>query len=751
MEKGMVLANTYEILEEIGSGGGGVVYRARHTRLNTDVVVKKIKDEIVNRVNNRQEADILKRLKHPYLPRVYDFIETEDAVYIVMDYIRGTNLQDAVKEHGAFEPKQVLKWTEQLGEAVAYLHSQNPPIIHSDIKPANIMLTENGDVCLIDFNISLALGNTMESAVGISAGYSPPEQYADPALFLKVFNQSLISVQNAAKTAGKNKAKAEETEEIGETELLEQTKEQSDGTELLAEEADSEQTELLVEEKHSTPVSSATETTEVLTNYLQYVGKGINEKSDIYSLGATLVFLLAGRTYGMDPKVNQEIDAFLFSENEGLSVILKKMTLPNPDERYQNGGEFLNAVRNIHKFDHRYKKMHGVECVLQAGALGALFAGALCIIGGLFLQKVQGNKTYYDQIAQAQLCMSQQDYTGAESIVRELQKEDILRIDAYELELEILYNQQQYTECISKGEDFLNSVPVATDTEADKELLGNIYFLIANSYYEKEDYVSAADYFEEALKNHQDNPMIYQDYTITLAKLGQFERAQEMLDAGNKLGLPVDSFNLAQGELLSVSGDKTGAEKCFETAIASASSDQVLRRAVMLAAENDKAMGTQGLEKEIELLEQYKDHFDASFNIVLKETLADAYMRLAEATKDNSQYEKAVGLFQEIADSGFMTFRLYENMAILYENMQDFEEAEHVLEKMVSDYPNSYVPYKRLAFLEADIQQNKASKDRDYSKMKEYYELCRKLYDNSEDTEMQVLEKLMDDVINGGW
>ena len=347
--------------------------------------------------------------------------------------------------------------------------------------------------------------------------------------------------------------------------------------------------------------------------------------------------------------------------------------------------------------------------------------------------------------------MSQQDYTGAESIVRELQKEDVLRIDAYELELEILYNQQQYTECISKGEDFLNSVPVTTDAEADKELLGNIYFLIANSYYEKEDYVSAADYFEEALKNHQDNPMIYQDYTITLAKLGQFERAQEMLDAGNKLGLPKDSFQLAQGELLSASGDKTGAEKCFETAIASASSDQVLRRAVMLAAENDKAMGTQGLEKEIELLEQYKDHFDTSFNIVLKETLADAYMRLAEATKDNSQYEKAVGLFQEIADSGFMTFRLYENMAILYENMQDFEEAEHVLEKMVSDYPNSYVPYKRLAFLEADIQQNKASKDRDYSKMKEYYELCRKLYDNSEDTEMQVLEKLMDDVINGGW
>lgn len=172
LEKGVILEKTYEIVEEIGSGGGGIVYKARHLRLQTDVVVKKIKDEVLGKLESRQEADILKKLKHPYLPRVYDFIERQDGIYTVMDFIHGENLDTAVKRHGKYSQKQVKKWAEQLGEALEYLHRQNPPIIHSDIKPANIMLTESGDICLIDFNISLAMGSSLESAVGISAGFS---------------------------------------------------------------------------------------------------------------------------------------------------------------------------------------------------------------------------------------------------------------------------------------------------------------------------------------------------------------------------------------------------------------------------------------------------------------------------------------------------------------------------------------------------------------------------------------------------
>ncbi len=187
--KGTILENTYEIIEEIGSGGGGVVYKARHLRLQTDVVVKKMKDEVRGKLKSRQEADILKNLKHPYLPRVYDFIETEDGVYTVMDFIHGVTLLEALRKHGKYTEKQVRKWAGQLGEALDYLHSQKPAIIHSDIKPANIMLTQDDNVCLIDFNIALAMGGTMESSVGISAGFSPPEQYRDSALYAKMLHK----------------------------------------------------------------------------------------------------------------------------------------------------------------------------------------------------------------------------------------------------------------------------------------------------------------------------------------------------------------------------------------------------------------------------------------------------------------------------------------------------------------------------------------------------------------------------------
>ena len=100
LNKGQILEDTYEVIEEIGSGGGGIVFKARHLRLQTDVVIKKIKDEIHGKVNLRQEADLLKNLKHPYLPRVYDFIEREDGVYTVMDFIRGEDMDTAVKRHG---------------------------------------------------------------------------------------------------------------------------------------------------------------------------------------------------------------------------------------------------------------------------------------------------------------------------------------------------------------------------------------------------------------------------------------------------------------------------------------------------------------------------------------------------------------------------------------------------------------------------------------------------------------------------
>lgn len=175
LEIGKVLDNTYEILEVLGKGGGGIVYKARHLRLQKLVAVKKIAENAKGKLNIRGEADILKNLRHTYLPQVYDFLEIDGEVFTVMDYIPGYSLEYYLKNGTRLTMHQVVTWSKQLCEAVMYLHSRKPPIIHRDIKPANIMITPEGNICLIDFNISFG-GAVQNYVLAVSSGYSPPEQ-----------------------------------------------------------------------------------------------------------------------------------------------------------------------------------------------------------------------------------------------------------------------------------------------------------------------------------------------------------------------------------------------------------------------------------------------------------------------------------------------------------------------------------------------------------------------------------------------
>ena len=165
---------TYDIYEEIGKGGGGVVYRAFHKRLKKEVVIKKIHENFHN-VNVRNEADILKNLKSPYLPQVYDFFEYNGGVYTVMEYIEGKSMKQCIDEGMQFYQSDILRWFRQLSEALILLHAQEPPIIHGDIKPANIMLIPTGDICLIDFNISRSYEENYDNVLGYTPAYAAPE------------------------------------------------------------------------------------------------------------------------------------------------------------------------------------------------------------------------------------------------------------------------------------------------------------------------------------------------------------------------------------------------------------------------------------------------------------------------------------------------------------------------------------------------------------------------------------------------
>ncbi len=184
-EIGTIIDGKYRILEEIGRGGMSYVYLARDSRLNQNWAIKEIRkqgsgknDEIV--INSLlAEANLMKRLDHPALPRIVDIIDNGQTMYIVMDFIEGQSLDKVLKEYGAQTGERVLEWAKQLCDALSYLHSQKPPIIYRDMKPANIMLKPDGNLKVIDFGIAREVKeqNLADTWPLGSPGYAPPEQY----------------------------------------------------------------------------------------------------------------------------------------------------------------------------------------------------------------------------------------------------------------------------------------------------------------------------------------------------------------------------------------------------------------------------------------------------------------------------------------------------------------------------------------------------------------------------------------------
>jgi hypothetical protein len=176
-----LLNNRYRILGQLGQGGMGAVYHAMDESLGVEVAVKenKIDDEDYNRQFKR-EAKILANMRHPNLPRVTDHFVTDDGQYLVMDFVEGEDLRSRLERLGQVEEKEVVLIGAALCDALEYLHTQDPPILHRDVKPGNIKVTPSGHVFLVDFGLAKVGPTTQQTttgARGLTPGYSPPEQY----------------------------------------------------------------------------------------------------------------------------------------------------------------------------------------------------------------------------------------------------------------------------------------------------------------------------------------------------------------------------------------------------------------------------------------------------------------------------------------------------------------------------------------------------------------------------------------------
>lgn len=182
LEPGTLLNGRYRIVEVLGQGGMGSIYRATDENLDIDVAVKDnlfTTDEYSRQF--RREATILAMLRHPSLPRVTDHFMIEgQGQYLVMDYIEGEDLRQRMERVGTIPEDDVVTIGAAICDALMYLGAREPQVIHRDIKPGNVKITPQGQIYLVDFGLAKTIQGSQLTTTGARAmtpGFSPPEQY----------------------------------------------------------------------------------------------------------------------------------------------------------------------------------------------------------------------------------------------------------------------------------------------------------------------------------------------------------------------------------------------------------------------------------------------------------------------------------------------------------------------------------------------------------------------------------------------
>jgi len=293
IKTGSYLYRTYQIEEELGSGGSGAVYKAWHTRLCKHVVIKVVKDcTPAAKMVHRNEVEALKNIKSLNIPQVIDFLADGALSFTIMEYIKGESFDKLLKQGQCFTKQQVVEWYIQLSSALKTIHKHD--VYHRDIKPSNIMLTTTGDICLIDFNSAFVGGNNT-GVISRSMGYASPEQYE----YFKVCRDILTG-----------------TSEIQTNHI---------------------ETALLVNDCKTMPVTGINKSSYCYAYDIDW------KLSDIYSLGATMFHFLTGKR---PPVKADEVAGIpkLPGYPEVILGIIEKSMRTDPSERFYSADELSGEL-----------------------------------------------------------------------------------------------------------------------------------------------------------------------------------------------------------------------------------------------------------------------------------------------------------------------------------------------------------------------------------------------------------------------
>ena len=722
---GAVIKGRYVIRKVIGRGGGGIVYSAYDLHLELDVVLKQIREEVTSLLDSRAEVDILKQLKHERLPKVLDFFEYDGKLFTSMDFIKGIDLNTALKTQGRFLQDKVLKWAQELSDALAYLHNQKPPVIHSDIKPANIMYDpETNGVTLIDFNISLAFSRSKLDTTWISPGYSPPEQYCK-------LNDYYQALAKAGSRSGGQRMNNPYNTGGGSSANYGDPGRMSSGY-----------------DRYTLPIVAQT------------VGKGVDARSDVYSFGVTMYHLLTG----VKPDVNYAniipITEFDIDLDPTFAIIIEKCMALDPNERYPNGAALSNALHNIYKLENEYREFTKRERRrrLRSGLL--IGFGLAMIVAGFYVIHSSAGREYDGIVSEARAYSNSGEYPEALEALEDAMEVIPNRIDAYVEKARVQYNSGDFDGAIKTVEETTQNKKIKK-RKSDASRWGDLYYISGEAYLEKDNYASANKAFKNAITEDSGNSLYYRERAIALARGGNTNEAENVMEDAQDRNLDTDSVHYVEAEIAHAKGDDEKAIGLCQDILNTSSDEEITSRSVLMVS---RIYGENGeYDKKIEFLNRYveNDRFGIEMQMRLSHELANAWILKgnasandAKALADCSQHalDELLKIYDYHNSTG--TINDLETISKLYQNVGDFGKSSEFADQMIADYPDSYIGYKRKAFVLLYIEAGKAENQRSYAEFRMNYEKAQELYTkekNQSDPEMETLEKEYDKLVKGGW
>ena len=668
IQPGTVLGNTYVVQDQIGSGGGGLIYRAYHQRLRTTVVIKQIKDNIRDLVNVRAEVDLLKGLRHSNLPQVYDFLEIGGNIYTVMEYIPGENLGKHLEKYGPYSQELILRWAEQLTDALVYLHTRKPPIIHSDIKPENIMLTPDGSVCLIDFNISGLAQNGRIQSVGISPGYSPPEQYTS-------LQRYLMDMAYARRTDpgfyGMQPLVQPDIRHIGEL-----------------------------------------------------VGSGVDERSDILSLGATLYTLCTGKR----PEITDVMYFPAFARNSGISQELSSVIgicmNPEPSERFQSAAQLQQALKHLERYSAGFRKKQRRFRIAAAACALTVFLVGGAVLAGLHV-RAKNSYRKYEELVEEGLSLQREDYEKSLDLLDDAAELMPGEPEAHLARMSVMNNHLDYENTLDYA---LNTVLEEVD---DIQEDGQFSYLLAEAYEGLGSFEEAVEYYGDAAELTGEES--YQrDYIMALIRSGDTETAEKELDSWKDNNSDPALENYFHAMIAQKKGDLVRAKEQARQGFSSCQDSRLRKNLVLLLADVYRSEYRNGdtlaLNDELDILKEAAGR-DRDFEVT--ERYADTLSFCGREKNMPDLLQEADRVYGELLSEGYDRPYLYQNIAILREQTGDMEGAEEILEKMRERWPGDYRTWYQSGMTALDRELEKPENSRDYADAIVYYQKACELTANT--------------------